>query len=717
VALQLGDDATMESIADQLSQHDNGLQFSLTQGATYQQTLAPIQSPDMGIHSLPSWRLVMHLPARVITMAFIENMLPMALAMLAATSLLWWLIFYGLWERVSTKKIASQGDSEAIFPDKIYPWSFRTGPMQSLHANNLLLSLGYDVSNIDIKNRALLNTLARQEDLARLAEVGSEVLEGLSEGIDLDLRLRHRRGYWVWYNILGRIVDLDKEGKPRRVDGVCIEMTKRKQDEQARANNLQNTRQRYQSHYQFIADISQRMQDNVQRALVQRATLMAESEGAQTVQRALQHLLSQIHQTRAYSMISLEQDTPSEQRIGIATLIEETLASIDQACLMSECKITTTIDTGLATSYRYDGDNLKLLLHLLIQTVAPVGRIERISIVVENCGRTKKTDTLGFSIRASGDDDCHRALKTLLFEHTSTASIAPGNSNINLALAEKVAQHLNANVETALHPSEISLSFTLEMPVFSEEIAPEEDAGQVDVPSDVIINTPPPQKMPQTRPIDVPQPVAKPVKRKAGYEAINPDAARGRMDGQEKILCRIYQRFLLDFEDWQNKLDALLKEQAWVKAKVHAHTLKGASANIDAMRLSTLAAQLEALLKQTNVDEQDAQHLTHLLAQENELVRQEIQHYLDSHQSSDQGAVKLEVSRLVAILDNFKHKLEQGKRLPTDELTAVQHTLAQGPLAQEFAEFVIASQRFEFDKAAALLDSMRSHYHRPTGDP
>jgi HPt (histidine-containing phosphotransfer) domain-containing protein len=378
---------------------------------------------------------------------------------------------------------------------------------------------------------------------------------------------------------------------------------------------------------------------------------------------------------------------------------------------------STTIDTGLATSYRYDGDNLKLLLHLLIQTVAQVGRIERISIVVENCGRTKKTDTLGFSIRASGDDHYHRALKTLLLEHTSTTSIAPGNSNINLALAEKVAQHLNANVETELHPSEIALSFTLVMPVFAEEIAPEEDNGQVDVPSDVFINTPPPQKMPQTQPIDVPQPVAKPVKRKAGYEAINPDAARGRMDGQEKILCRIYQRFLLDFEDWQNKLDALLKEQAWVKAKVHAHTLKGASANVDAMRLSTLAAQLEALLKQTNVDEQDAQHLTHLLAQENELVRQEIQHYLDSHQSSDQGAVKLEVSRLVAILDNFKHKLEQGKRLPTDELTAVQHTLAQGPLAQEFAEFVVASQRFEFDKAAALLDSMRSHYHRPTGAP
>lgn len=713
-ALNIGLDKAAIANANSARAANHGLQFSLTQGATYQQAIAPIQSTQIGVHSLPSWRLIMHLPADVIAKAYLSHVLPMALAIFVGISLLWWAMSFRVSGSVVTQEPLPMDNGEAIFPNKVYPWSFRAGEVQRFHADHLLMSLGYGAADIDISNRTFLYILASQADIEHLADLGSDILEGRSEGIDVDIRLRHHRGYWVWFNILGRIVELDKQGKPGRIEGVCIEITRRKQDQQASVNALQNIRQNYREKYQFIADSSRHMLAQVHEALAQQLPPNSTTKGHDIARSALHQLFFKINQTLAFSQLALEPEPSAEQHISMAKLMEDTLTGVDQTKILPGCKITTALDTGLAELYCFDGEKLKLLLHLLIQTVAAAGRVDRISLVVENCGRTKKHDTLSISLRASGDEDFQKALKALQVEHVSTASMTSDTININLVLAEKIAQGFGSSLETMLYPTEIAFLLRVEIAVFEDDKKSSESYLPMP-PSDIIINTPSEPEPAQASVVEDIAPPAISARPASRYEAIDPDAAKVRMDGQEKILCRVYQRFLLDFQHWQGVLDKLLNEKDWIKAKVHAHTLKGASSNVDATRLSALAAQLEALLKLAKVDENDVRYLQSLVTQELDTVRREIQHYLRDHQNTDQVVVTLDSRGLLSKLDEFKQALEQGKRLKTDELLPLQKAFAGSPLAEAFDEFVNASQRFDFDKAAMLLASLRTQYSKLKG--
>lgn len=70
--------------------------------------------------------------------------------------------------------------------------------------------------------------LVHPDDRAALVEASRSHAGGRLDGVDLELRLAHRSGHWVWTQLTGHIVGRDDEGRPRLVSGVYLDITERK---------------------------------------------------------------------------------------------------------------------------------------------------------------------------------------------------------------------------------------------------------------------------------------------------------------------------------------------------------------------------------------------------------------------------------------------------------------------------------------------------------
>jgi PAS domain S-box-containing protein len=78
------------------------------------------------------------------------------------------------------------------------------------------------------------NARLPEADAAANAKRLQDVIEGRSETYQSDFRYRHPNGQWMWLHNQGR-VQRDADGRPLRVNGVCIDITARKEIEQALA--------------------------------------------------------------------------------------------------------------------------------------------------------------------------------------------------------------------------------------------------------------------------------------------------------------------------------------------------------------------------------------------------------------------------------------------------------------------------------------------------
>lgn len=90
--------------------------------------------------------------------------------------------------------------------------------------------LGYGAEELEDDPELWLRFL-HPDDRDRAIESGERYIEGRTERIDTEFRLRHRDGHWIWVLDRGRAITWDENGRPTRMIGVQTEITRQKQAE------------------------------------------------------------------------------------------------------------------------------------------------------------------------------------------------------------------------------------------------------------------------------------------------------------------------------------------------------------------------------------------------------------------------------------------------------------------------------------------------------
>jgi two-component system sensor histidine kinase/response regulator len=117
----------------------------------------------------------------------------------------------------------------------LWDWDLGTGTLFLDHTYFGFLGLEKDDQVMPMKD---LGGLVHPEDLAAFNVATAEVVSGKVPLLQLQHRMRHADGRWVWLETYGSVTQRDPAGRPTRMTGTHSNITERKQLERALSNTL-----------------------------------------------------------------------------------------------------------------------------------------------------------------------------------------------------------------------------------------------------------------------------------------------------------------------------------------------------------------------------------------------------------------------------------------------------------------------------------------------
>jgi PAS domain S-box-containing protein len=112
----------------------------------------------------------------------------------------------------------------------LWEWNPQTGEVIIDHVWANLV--GYAYNELEPISIETWNKLVHPDDLIKFDEEVQKYFDGEKPIYECEVRMKHKKGHWVWILDRGRIIEHDDEGKPLRLVGTHVDITHRKQIEQ-----------------------------------------------------------------------------------------------------------------------------------------------------------------------------------------------------------------------------------------------------------------------------------------------------------------------------------------------------------------------------------------------------------------------------------------------------------------------------------------------------
>lgn len=93
--------------------------------------------------------------------------------------------------------------------------------------------LGYQREDFLAFNIETWMKIIHPDDLSNIREKVREIMSGSRQLVEMEYRLRHKSGDWIWVLGRGRVVSWDEAGKPLRFTGTQLNITDRKRAQEA----------------------------------------------------------------------------------------------------------------------------------------------------------------------------------------------------------------------------------------------------------------------------------------------------------------------------------------------------------------------------------------------------------------------------------------------------------------------------------------------------
>ena len=96
--------------------------------------------------------------------------------------------------------------------------------------------LGYKVGEVDTTLGAAIN-LIHPDDTAQIEQGFQQALGAEGSAVNIEIRMRHKDGRWIWIHCRGNAVDRDAQGRPTLISGTNTDVSERKSQEEALRKN------------------------------------------------------------------------------------------------------------------------------------------------------------------------------------------------------------------------------------------------------------------------------------------------------------------------------------------------------------------------------------------------------------------------------------------------------------------------------------------------
>src|SRR6516162_11163082 len=108
-------------------------------------------------------------------------------------------------------------------------WNVSSGEVS--FGDSWMTSLGYSARNLP-KDKGFLRSIIHPDDLGAFDAQLKAVLDGASAMLDCECRFRTKAGPYKWFQIRGRVVRRNKQGRAMQMVGMVIDITARKHQQE-----------------------------------------------------------------------------------------------------------------------------------------------------------------------------------------------------------------------------------------------------------------------------------------------------------------------------------------------------------------------------------------------------------------------------------------------------------------------------------------------------
>lgn len=110
-----------------------------------------------------------------------------------------------------------------------WEWKIDTG---EITINEIWLKLiGYDFTTFDLNDIKKWMNFLHIEDKYRTIEMLRKHMKSKISFYDVDYRMKHKNGEWIWINDRGKVIEWSEDGKPLRMFGTHTDITEKKKSE------------------------------------------------------------------------------------------------------------------------------------------------------------------------------------------------------------------------------------------------------------------------------------------------------------------------------------------------------------------------------------------------------------------------------------------------------------------------------------------------------
>ncbi|MCC3145130.1 PAS domain S-box protein [Halanaerobium sp. Z-7514] len=110
-----------------------------------------------------------------------------------------------------------------------WEWNIQSG--ETVFNQRWAEILGYDLAEISPTQIDLWSKLTHPDDLAKSRNQLIKHFKKEIDSYDIEIRMKHSSGDWIWVKILGKVTSWTREGRAEKMFGIYIDITERKEQE------------------------------------------------------------------------------------------------------------------------------------------------------------------------------------------------------------------------------------------------------------------------------------------------------------------------------------------------------------------------------------------------------------------------------------------------------------------------------------------------------
>ncbi|MBN2275925.1 MAG: response regulator [Bacteroidales bacterium] len=111
----------------------------------------------------------------------------------------------------------------------LWDWNIQSGHV--IYNERWAEIIGYKLKEIGPLNKETWTNHVHPDDLKKSDELLEKHFDGQTPFYECEIRMQHKNGEWIWVMDRGMVIERDNEGKPVRMTGTYIDITKQKSTE------------------------------------------------------------------------------------------------------------------------------------------------------------------------------------------------------------------------------------------------------------------------------------------------------------------------------------------------------------------------------------------------------------------------------------------------------------------------------------------------------